>query len=54
MKNNNVNKILYELKFNEKEKQIFYDSMQKIKLAQINDSIDAKAYIYNMIKGEFK
>ena len=51
--NNKVEEILEELDFNDKEKRIFMDSIQKTKLAQINDEIDPKALIVEKIKEEF-
>ena len=54
MKNNSVEEILEELELNGREKQIFVASIREIKLAQMNDDIDAKTSIYDMIREEFK
>lgn len=52
--NNNIDEILDEQDFNVREKQIFSSSIRETKLAQLNDDIDAKASIIDMIKEEFK
>lgn len=54
MKNNSVEEILEELELNEREKQIFLASIRETKLAQINDDVDAKTSIFDMIREEFK
>lgn len=54
MENNSIEEILDELNLNEREKQIFTSSIRETKLAQLNDDIDAKAEILEMIREEFK
>ena len=51
--NNNIDDILDELHFEENEKRIFLASIKETKLAQINDEIDAKEQVSEMIKEEF-
>ena len=52
--NNNIDDILDELELTDREKQIFLSSIRETKLAQINNDIDAKAAIIEMIKEEFR
>lgn len=54
MKNNSIEEILEELELTEHEKDIFIASIKETKLAQINDEVDAKASIFEMIREEFK
>lgn len=52
--NNNIDEILDELELSEREKQIFYASIKETKLAQLNDEVDPKTSIFEMIKEEFE